>query len=504
MTKARAKAERGRTRISQQAEQQKPVANIAPVRDVSSALERRAIDAAIWGMPLVGTDSLRQAFFRAGGIYGDIAFSSTPSDWRFQVKTADASSIQVYFAYNLKSGPWLLEIPASEHGELYGSINDAWQVPLADVGARGSDAGQGGRYIILPAEYADELPRGCLPVWSPTNNGYGLLRVALPTDSSDALEHALALVRQLRLSPLSKEGHPIRVEHDEPDEQVFLDLAGVAFDAAVPTDERFFEGLARMIRDERVEPRDLAMMGYLRMLGIEPASERSFAPDADLQRVLRSAAAAAHATLVDAFTRLEPYWPNLAWGILAAERAGRETRYTFEHRDWLDVDARGTFFFGRCAPSTLTDEVILELTVASDATGAPLDGSTSYTLRVPAQVPADSGWALTVYDLETAAFHRDVVRVAVSSRNPLLVDSDGSVTIVIGPNAPGHDRGNWIPTIAGRRWFGSFRFFDPGPSIRDRTWVLPNLEALAPSIAAPARPKRQRGSRGPSEIHVAL
>ena len=39
--------------------------------------ERRAVEAAIWGMPIVNFDAMRQAFFRdAKAMYGDIMFWS--------------------------------------------------------------------------------------------------------------------------------------------------------------------------------------------------------------------------------------------------------------------------------------------------------------------------------------------------------------------------------------------------------------------------------------------
>ena len=52
------------------------------------ALERRAVEAIIWGMPIVSVEAMRQAFFRdAGAHYGDIVFWSRPSDWKFQFTT---------------------------------------------------------------------------------------------------------------------------------------------------------------------------------------------------------------------------------------------------------------------------------------------------------------------------------------------------------------------------------------------------------------------------------
>lgn len=53
-------------------------------------IERRAVEAAIWGMPIVSFDAMREAFFRdAGAKYGDIIFWSKPSDWKNQTTTPE-------------------------------------------------------------------------------------------------------------------------------------------------------------------------------------------------------------------------------------------------------------------------------------------------------------------------------------------------------------------------------------------------------------------------------
>jgi hypothetical protein len=78
------------------------------------AIHRRAVEAVIWGMPLVNTDAMRQAYFRdVGAKYNDICFFSKPADWRFQVTTPNASTNYVYFNFNLKDGPAVFEVPAA-------------------------------------------------------------------------------------------------------------------------------------------------------------------------------------------------------------------------------------------------------------------------------------------------------------------------------------------------------------------------------------------------------
>jgi hypothetical protein len=69
-------------------------------------VQRRAIEAAIWGMPLVSFDAMRQGYFRdAGAKYNDIIYYSKPADWKFQFTTPNASTHYVYFNFNLKDGP---------------------------------------------------------------------------------------------------------------------------------------------------------------------------------------------------------------------------------------------------------------------------------------------------------------------------------------------------------------------------------------------------------------
>ena len=55
---------------------------------------------------------------------------------------------------------------------------------------------------------------------------------------------AIALVKQLRLDPLSKTGAP--------HEQRFIDMAGRVFDGIARMDESFYASLAKMVNEEPV------------------------------------------------------------------------------------------------------------------------------------------------------------------------------------------------------------------------------------------------------------
>jgi hypothetical protein len=168
-------------------------------------IERRAVEAAIWGMPLVNTDAMRQAYFRdVGAKYNDICYFSKPQDWKFQVTTPNASTNYIYLNYNLKDGPVVVEVPAAINAGLLGSMVNAWDEPMADIGPAGEDQGKGGKYLLLPPDFKGETPPGYFALRYPTYNGYALYR-AIRNGTTDAdTAAALALVKKLRVYPLSQ------------------------------------------------------------------------------------------------------------------------------------------------------------------------------------------------------------------------------------------------------------------------------------------------------------
>src|SRR6478736_4493834 len=118
---------------------------------IERMIYRRGVEAALWGMPLVNFDAMRQAYFRdAGAQYNDIIYWSKPSDWRNQTTTPDHSTSHVMFFVNLKNGPIVVDIPATGETNLYGTLIDSWTVPMMNIGKQGEDKGKGGKYLLLP------------------------------------------------------------------------------------------------------------------------------------------------------------------------------------------------------------------------------------------------------------------------------------------------------------------------------------------------------------------
>src|SRR5215471_8312251 len=432
------------------------------------SLQRRAVEAAIWGMPVVSVEAMRRAFFSTGAKYGDIVYLSKPADWQFQVTTPNSSSLYCYLNYSIKDGPVVLEFPAAVGAGLFGSILDAWQVPLADVGPEGADQGKGGKFLLLGPDFKGEAPPGYFALRSATYNGYAVLRTIPKTRSDEDTAKALALVKQLRLYPFSKSASSAATR--------YIDIAGKLFDCTVKMDDSFFDTLARMVNEEPVQARDLVAMGQLRSLGIEKG--RDFKPDPATRNVLKKAAAEAHKTFMNATAGVVPYWPDSNWGLPGYAITGAQTAFTYQFPSLLDVDDRGAMFFFACAAPRNLGAATLYLTGPKDRDGAQLDGSKSYQLRVPPGVPASQFWALTVYDLETAAFIRDSPSTEINSYQDLQRNDDGSVDVFFAHKPPDGKQSNWIHTAHGRPWFACFRFYGPEEAIHNKSWVLPDIERM--------------------------
>jgi hypothetical protein len=434
----------------------------------SQTVYRRAVDAAIWGMPLVSLDAMRQAYFRdAKARYNDIIWWPKGSGWKNQSLTVNTSVRYMYFFCNTREdGPVVVDLPPAVAGaSFYGTITDAWQVPLVDIGFEG----KGGKYLVLPPNYKADVPAGYIPVRPTTNNTYTLLRSIVASPSEEDVRAGDALVKQIRIYPLAKGGNP-------PAQQL-LDMTDIMYDGLVHYDESLYTGLARVLNEETVQPRDLQMMGMLLPLGIEKGKE--FKPDAATVSQLKAAAAEANAWLTERLiTFVTQWWPNSQWYVPSAP-IGPQTAFHWEVADYFDVDSRGIAFAGFFGPPAKLGTGSFYFGTYHDSRGRPLRGENTYRLHVSANVPVQEFWAFTVYSQETSALFRDSTRLTVESYDKgLRKNADGSVDLYIGPKPPAGEESNWLYTPAGKLWFPWFRVYGPETAIMDKSWRLPDIEMI--------------------------
>lgn len=431
--------------------------------------QRRAVEAVIWGMPLVNFDRMYQATAAAHGSWNQVLYWTRPSTWKNQTLTPNPDAIYAMPFFNTKdAGPMVLEIPPAEGGSIVGSVMDCWQIALEDVGPAGVDRGKGGKYLILPPNYGGKPPAGYIVLPSANYEGYALLRSSLKSNSDADIATAASYMKRLRLHPLSAAAHP--------PETTFVDVTDVLLDATIPYNRSFFESLNRVVQYEPWLDRDRAMIDQLKSIGIKQGEP--FSPDAETSAQLKTAIEEAHAWLVLQYeTGYEKYYSGQHWFSPGPEDLVKSYVSGFTIPDIYPVDLRGiTYYWGFSSVRHLGAGQFYLLN-AFDRSGQPMEGADNYVLHVPAKVPVNNYWSLTAYNFDTHSLIRGVSRASRSSLvQGLQTNPDGTTDVYFGPKAPQGKDSNWLPTKPGERFEALFRFYGPEKPVFDKSWALPDIE----------------------------
>jgi hypothetical protein len=267
------------------------VSTAATAGDLEAQLVyRRAVEATIWGMPAVSMAAVRRSLSRdldAG--YGDVIYFTRPMEPRHEFLTANNQTPYVVTFFDLKAGPMVLEVPAaSDEVALFGSAIDSWQVPLADVGPTGEDAGKGGRYLFLPRPPGRATRR--------VHRGWVADPLCPHRAAPDHHRQRDAGGRR-RLQPAAQ-GLPLGGRWRATGER-YIDAYPLAWKSLPSFDVRFLELLAEMIDQEPPQAKDAAMIGMLASIGIEPGTP--FQPQGERAELLAKAVQDGAAAMNDYF-----------------------------------------------------------------------------------------------------------------------------------------------------------------------------------------------------------
>jgi hypothetical protein len=438
----------------------------------SRMIERRAVEAVIWGMPAVNYNLMYQEMVRkVGGGFNQVLYWSRLLDWKNQTLTPNPDVIYLMPFFNTKDvGPVVLEIPPADDGVFNGSVMNYWQAAIEDVGPGGVDKGKGGKYLILPPGYdRSAVPAGYIAMPSDTFQGYALIRSVLKSGSEADVAKAVAYAKRIKVYPLS--------QADNPPPTVFVDAAGVLFDSTIPYDLRFFVSLDEMVQAEPWLERDKAMIDQLKTIGIERG--KPFNPDENTKQMLENAIQEAKAWFEARYDTPPPFYEGAHWFFPSTEEMIQNTKGDWRILDSYPVDARGGVYTLAFFSAKHLGESQYYLLTGNDRDGEPLDGKSSYRLNVPANAPVKQYWSMTVYDRDTHAFIREAKWVGRSSQTPgLQTNADGSADIFFGPTPPASGPSNWVPTDPNGRFEVLARFYGPEKPLFEKTWKLPDIEKV--------------------------
>ncbi len=117
---------------------------------------QRACQAYLWGFPVVSAASVRLGLFRdIGATYNDFEMYPHYLDSKGLWLTGNTTTIYSAAIFDLaKDGPVVVEVPP---GPTEGMFGDFW-FRTTGVGALGPDKGHGGKFLLVPPGYNDDLP----------------------------------------------------------------------------------------------------------------------------------------------------------------------------------------------------------------------------------------------------------------------------------------------------------------------------------------------------------
>ena len=372
-----------------------------------------------------------------------------------------------------RDGPTVVEVPP---GAGPGTVNDAFFRFVVDMGAPGLDRGNGGKYLILPPGDDDAVPEGyAVPggyfvVKSRTYVNWVILRGFLVDGKPDT--SAQMWRNGLKIYPLTRAGNPPVME--------FFNGSTEVFNTIHANNYEFFHELHTVIDREPVDFVEPQLLGIAAAIGIQKGKD--FDPDDDLKAILEDAIEVGNATARAIWLKpRDPqayFYENSGWytGFV-----GGDYRWFVENGEGArNMDARTLFFYS----ATVNTPAMAAKMVgagshyaycAVDVEGNYLDGSKTYKLNIPKDVPAKDFWSVVVYDPQTRSqlqTSQEFPSVNNLKGSLKVNKEDGSVDLYFGPDEPAEKdkQQNWIETVPGKGWFAVLRLYGPLEPWFDKSW----------------------------------
>ncbi|EPE98998.1 DUF1254 domain-containing protein [Rhizobium grahamii] len=433
-------------------------------------IERKAVQAVVWGLPVVNYDLMRQEMLaKTPGKVGQVIYWGRPLDWRNQTLTPNPDALYFMVFFTTKDGPVVLDLPpAEDKASFNGNIVTAWQLPLEDAGLLGIDKGKGGKFVVLPPGYKEKLPDGFIPLQSEIYGGYMLFRSNLASHGDADVRASIDYGKKLKIYPLSASGNP--------PETVFSDVKDVLFDSTIKWDASFFENLNRVVQEEPWIVRDRVMIDQLKSLGIEKG--KPFEPDQQMKSLLSKGMKDAQLLLEAKYDAgFPPFFSEKSrWTFPTYPDLIQAGGRGFDEENAYPVDHRGVAYsYAYIGLKRLGAGQFYSISIR-DKDGREFDGRATYRLNVPPDVPVQQYWSVTAYDRQTHALIKNVSRASRSSQIPELAkNSDGSIDLFFGPKAPKGKEANWVPTDPKRKFELMFRAYGPTKEFFEKKWVLADV-----------------------------
>jgi hypothetical protein len=442
----------------------------ASVQKVYDNLDfQRGVQAFLTAMPGASLVAMRHALREVGAADGTVAISETLLDSKALWLTPNTDTVYAVSWIDLKNGPVVIESPP----ETLGIVDDFWFHYVTDLGFVGPDKGKGGKFLFLPPGYKGEVPEGYFVLKSPTFGNWYLTRGFLIDGGPKGRVEIFK--KNLRIYPLSQAANP--------PQQKFINISGVPHNTIHANDLGFYEEVNQLVQEEPNEAQDAEILGVLASIGIEKG--KPFAPDARMKKILTEAAAVGNATVrailmkprdKEFFYYADGSWRNplLVGGYEFLQQPGVRS---------LDSRSNSLYYFTGITPAMSKKMIGIGSQYAYtfvDSEDKPLDGSKTYKVHLPPNIPAKNFWSIMVYDNQTRSeLQTDQQYPSLGSQKKnLVINPDKSVDVWFGPTAPAGHEANWVQTLSGKGWNPMLRLYGPLDPWFDKTWRPGEIELV--------------------------
>jgi hypothetical protein len=302
------------------------------------------------------------------------------------VLTANTSTLYAFSRTDLaKDGPTVIEVPPG----MLGFLDDGWERFVGDIGVTGADKGKGGKYLVLPPGHDGQVPDGYFLLRPRTNKNFLFLRGSIANGLKAGADN---MTSGIKIYPLKDAAKPAPT--------TFTNLSGKSFNTLFPNTLAYYEHLNQIIQDEPIDAIDPAQRGAIATIGI--VKGKPFAPDERMKKLLTEAA-----TLGSATARAITFDPRLDGVYLYPGTSSVWSAFfangnaTFESDGTMQLDAAVLYYFnaGGVTPAMAKTAVGVGSDYAGayfDANKQPFDGSKTYKLHLPPNVPVNNFWAVTI------------------------------------------------------------------------------------------------------------
>jgi hypothetical protein len=430
---------------------------------------QRAVQAYLWAVPAVSNQSMQVGMFRdLGATHNDIFVVDRFLDTKGLFLTGNTTTIYALTLVDLaKDGPIVIEIPP---GPTAGMVNDFWFRCPTELGRTGPDAGKGGKFLLVPPGFEGDVAADeYFVVQAAMNNNNILLRGFV---LGDDVSGTVSMITRMRVYP--------HAERESPKPNRFIPTSGKAVDTLEPEGLEYWSRLSDVVNNNPVDERDRFFMAMLKPLGIEKG--KAFAPDDRQSRLLEEGARVgklmASANTFAARLPGANWYPGTQWmaSVLLDPSQEAATYSQLDERlHWFYIATYMNPHMAQTKPGPGS----VYIQSFKDKNARWLDSARNYRLRVPANAPAEDFWSITVYDSKTRSMIQNAAnRSALTSRDALKRNQDGSVDLRFGPSAPQGFEANWVDTRPSQGFFVWFRSYSPTAAFFDKSWSLPDVEEV--------------------------